>query len=130
MENTEKVIEAAKREVREEIGLDNCNIEKLEAYSTIPAVHFKQYQTDLDCDTFLVEELTFAIQTNKKNVIRLCDEHTEFMWMSYEDAIKLLEWDSNKTALWELDTKLKLNKKRVCQVICVSLLFSCHCTSQ
>lgn len=28
-------------------------------------------------------------------------------WCSYDDANKLLEWDSNRVALWELNQRLK-----------------------
>lgn len=31
-------------------------------------------------------------------------------WLSYEDAIARLKWDSNKNALWELNWKLLNNK--------------------
>lgn len=34
-------------------------------------------------------------------------EKREFKWCTYDEAIKLLEWDSNKTALWELNERLK-----------------------
>ena len=28
-------------------------------------------------------------------------------WLTYEEAIKKLTWDSNKNALWELNERLK-----------------------
>ena len=31
-------------------------------------------------------------------------------WMTYEEAITKLKFDSNKTALWELNEKLKRRK--------------------
>lgn len=39
--------------------------------------------------------------------IRLSDEHSEFKWVAYDEAIKLLNFDSNKTALWELKMRLE-----------------------
>ena len=33
-------------------------------------------------------------------------EHVEFRWGTYETAASLLKWDSNRTALWELDYRL------------------------
>ena len=32
-------------------------------------------------------------------------------WLTYEDAKKILNWDSNRNALWELNWKLTNNKK-------------------
>ena len=31
-------------------------------------------------------------------------------WLSYDEAIKKLKWDSNKNALWELNYRLLNNK--------------------
>ena len=36
----------------------------------------------------------------------LSDEHTEFTWGSYELALEMLKWDSNRNALWELNFRL------------------------
>ena len=38
--------------------------------------------------------------------IVLSAEHTEVRWLSFDDAHELAEYDSNKTALWELDQGL------------------------
>lgn len=38
--------------------------------------------------------------------INLSNEHKEMKWVKYEEATKLLNWDSNKTALWELYKRL------------------------
>jgi len=42
---------------------------------------------------------------NSKELI-LSDEHEEYGWFSYDECISLLKWDSNKTALWELNRRL------------------------
>ena len=42
--------------------------------------------------------------------IILSDEHKSMKWMTYEEAITKLKFDSNKTALWELNEKLKRRK--------------------
>ena len=39
--------------------------------------------------------------------IVLSREHTEFRWLVFEKAIELLKFESDKTALWELDQRLK-----------------------
>jgi hypothetical protein len=33
----------------------------------------------------------------------------EFKWASYDEAVNLLKWDSNKNALWELKERLLNN---------------------
>jgi dATP pyrophosphohydrolase len=45
--------------------------------------------------------------------IVLSDEHTEFRWVSYEDAVRMLRWDSNKTAVWELRERIQRLPPRV-----------------
>ena len=37
----------------------------------------------------------------------LSHEHTAVRWMGYEDAHRLAHFDGNKTALWELDRRLR-----------------------
>jgi dATP pyrophosphohydrolase len=39
--------------------------------------------------------------------IAISREPTAYRWLSYEEAVKLLRWDSNKTALWELNERLR-----------------------
>ncbi len=36
----------------------------------------------------------------------LSHEHIELKWECFENADSLLNWDSNKTALWELNERL------------------------
>ncbi|HFJ9286950.1 TPA: NUDIX pyrophosphatase, partial [Bacillus toyonensis] len=33
-------------------------------------------------------------------------EHFNYKWLCFEEAVTLLKWDSNKTALWELNKRL------------------------
>ncbi len=41
------------------------------------------------------------------NQIKLSNEHETMQWCNYEEAMSKLEYDSNKTALWELNERLK-----------------------
>ena len=56
-------------------------------------------------DTFVIPEYTFAFEC-KKDVV-LSDEHSGIEWLSYDDAMQRLTWDSNKTALYELNCRLQ-----------------------
>jgi len=37
----------------------------------------------------------------------LSHEHTEYKWVDYETAREMLKYDSNRTALWELNKRIK-----------------------
>ena len=40
----------------------------------------------------------------------LSSEHKEYRWVKYDEAMRLLKYDSNKTALWELNERLKMKE--------------------
>lgn len=102
-EDQESIIQAAKREAFEEAGINqNCRYIKLDSLSMIPITHFKSFAKREDI--FVITEYAFGVHAH--NDIILSDEHTENRWVNYETAMQLLKWDSNKTALWELNTRL------------------------
>ena len=45
-----------------------------------------------------------------QSTIELSSEHTIYEWVDYDTAIQRLRYDSNKTALWELDNKIKMKR--------------------
>jgi len=53
-----------------------------------------------------VPQQAFGVELSQHEIL-LSDEHTEFRWVPYEDAARMLRWDSNKTALWELHERLR-----------------------
>ena len=55
-------------------------------------------------DTFVVPEYAFAFEC--RGEIKLSHEHTECVWLNCEAALARLKWDSNKTALYELNCRL------------------------
>lgn len=58
-------------------------------------------------DCLVIPEYSFAVMIDS-TILNLSHEHTEYEWVDYETAMKRLRYDSNKTALWELDNKIKL----------------------
>jgi dATP pyrophosphohydrolase len=54
----------------------------------------------------VIPQYTFAVHVESDN-ITLSHEHTEFKWATYEEADQMLHWQSNRTALWELNERLK-----------------------
>lgn len=39
--------------------------------------------------------------------VLLSPEHSDFRWAPYDDAYAALRYDDDKTALWELDARLR-----------------------
>ncbi|MEE9375522.1 MAG: NUDIX pyrophosphatase [Rhizobiaceae bacterium] len=95
---------AAKRELIEEANpKELINIFQLKAMCSVPAFHFSHDnwpKTDL-----VIPEYSFGAQLGRKEV-SLSFEHSEKQWLPYEEATESLKWDSNKTALWELNETL------------------------
>ena len=56
-------------------------------------------------DTYVIPEYTFGFECREEN-IKLSYEHTECVWLTYDEANQKLEWDSNRTALYELNCRL------------------------
>jgi dATP pyrophosphohydrolase len=56
---------------------------------------------------FVVDELSFAVELWPGDAIVISEEHAEFTWLSLAEASARLRWDSNRTALWELNERLR-----------------------
>ena len=52
----------------------------------------------------VIPEYTYGFECGSKIV--LSSEHNGFEWLTYDEAITRLTWDSNKTALYELNCRL------------------------
>lgn len=108
-ENGETPIEAAKRETIEEISIDPKNIKQLTCVAYIPAeVIAENRRKHWDKNTFVIPEYTFVFECDSD--LTLSKEHSEYKWLTYDEARKLLKWDSNKVAMYEVKCRLE-NKK-------------------
>lgn len=108
-EEGETILETAKRETYEESKIkNNSNFIKLDTITTIPVTSVTGKFSWGD-DVFLVKEYCFGVDATGQE-IKLSEEHIEFRWLNYEEAKKLLKYDSDKTALWELNERLKRKK--------------------
>lgn len=56
-------------------------------------------------NVYVVNEYCYGVEIIDK-YLKLSNEHTEYKWLNYNDVISILKWDSNKTALWELNKRL------------------------
>lgn len=106
-EDKETPIEAAIRELSEETGINikEEDLIVLDSKTTIPVVNVTGTYT-WGKDVFVIPEYAFAVDATSFQ-IKLSNEHTEFKWLEYDKAMNILTYDSNKSALWELNEKLK-----------------------
>ncbi|MBT3231321.1 MAG: NUDIX pyrophosphatase [Calditrichaeota bacterium] len=105
-EDDEKPIETARREGFEEAQIPpESNYSYLDTLNTIPVVGITGKFTWGE-DVFVVPEHTFSVEIHDPN-LTISDEHTEYRWVDYDTAVKMLKWDSNRNALWELRERLR-----------------------
>jgi len=79
----------------------------------VPVYHFaarKNWPQNL----YAIPEYAFAVDATGVNLV-VSPEHSELTWGSYAGITALLHWDSNKTALWELNERLTTGQLSVIQ---------------
>lgn len=95
---------AVRREAYEEAGIDRgSSYIRLSSMTTIPAEYVggKKWGEDI----VMIPECAFGLEMTSK-VLNISNEHSEYSWVSFKDAIKMLKYDSNKSAVWELHHRL------------------------
>jgi dATP pyrophosphohydrolase len=104
-EDHETALEAARRESTEEAGFPSgLEFVQLSTTSSIPVTSFPE-STAWGDQVFIVPEHSFGLDAQEYR-IHLSSEHMESVWVDYDDAIRLLTYDGNKTALWELNQRI------------------------
>ena len=104
-ENDETVLEAAQREAYEEAGIArDSKYFKLDTMAMVPKSHFHDHKSK--AGLYVIPEYCFGVFIENKTLLR-SDEHFEYSWVSYEEAMNCLRYDSNKTALWELRERIR-----------------------
>ena len=102
------ILESAKREAFEEAGIPvACSYSPLDACCSIPANCFKDAEAIWGKECFVVPEHAFAVKVENTS-LHLSHEHTEYEWMEYACAHAMVQYDSNRTALWELNRRIEL----------------------
>jgi dihydroneopterin triphosphate diphosphatase len=110
-EDHESPIEAARREADEEGGIPrDLEFLQLDSMASIPANNFSA-QKEWGEDVYVIPEYSFCVDVGARD-LSLSHEHTETRWLPYHEADRLLTWDSNKTALWEVHQRITTLSKR------------------
>ena len=105
-ENNEKPMDAALREIKEETGVTAEKLTELKSVAFVPAeVVAKNLRAHWDKNIFVIPEYSFAFECNADPT--LSREHCECKWLPYDEARKLLKWDSNKVAMYEMMCRLR-----------------------
>ncbi len=105
-EDGETPAKAAIRELKEEAGITLIhNWIKLDSRASIPKDAYPNI-THWPKEVLVLPQFSFAVDVSGQEIV-LSREHDEFRWLSFDDASKLLKWDSDKVALWELNERLK-----------------------
>lgn len=97
VENSEDLRESALREVLEETGLDDVTLHDEPCYTFTFRKHSNLY-----------EEYVFGAETKFED-IRLSNEHEVYVWVSYDEALDSLYWESNKEGLRRLARQMNLS---------------------
>ena len=109
VEEGETLLEAARREAKEEANISlDAKVIPLESVSTMPVVNVTKNFL-WGNDVLLIYEYAFGVDATNEEM-KLSKEHTKMEWLTYDEALKKLKWDSNKNALWELNYRLINNK--------------------
>ena len=94
-EDDETPLEAAKREAHEEGGIPHdFRLIQLDSTASIPAVIFGAHK-EWGRNVYVVPEYCFGVDISGRELI-LSSEHVELRWLLYDEAYKILTWDSNK----------------------------------
>lgn len=99
--------ESALREFSEETGIQTCE-DKLIALDAMSTVRINNFPELLSTNKYVIPVHCFAYPADSIK-ITLSREHTEYRWVEYDEAMKLLNFDLDKTALWELSQRIKRN---------------------
>ena len=111
-EDKENPPEAARRETYEESGIPpTSDFLQLDTIVPVPVTEFRDSHLWGD-DVYIIPQYCFGVAAQDIQIV-ISHEHTEFKWFSYEEAHALVKFDGNKTALWELNQRLKGKGTRV-----------------
>lgn len=103
-EEGERPEEAARREAAEEAGIPlNAALARLDTMTMIPVINVCGFRWGNDVP--VIPEYAFGVEVQSESLM-LSGEHAEYIWGDIDAVMSLVKWDSNRTALWELNYRL------------------------
>lgn len=110
-EGDETPLEAVQRETFEEaaVPFDSQWI-TLQTRTSVPITYFRQHE-HWDTAILVIPVHYFGVIISTDTIV-LSPEHSEYQWMTETEAQTLLKWDSDRTALWELDQLLRRQSEK------------------
>ncbi len=110
IKESEKAFETSLRELKEE-----TNLTPLKMWIAPKVNSFYSSQTDSIC---LIP--VFAVQVKKDSKVIISDEHSEYKWVTSDEAKRLLAWDGQRKAV-DLIEEYFLNEKSFLKFIEINL---------
>jgi dATP pyrophosphohydrolase len=105
-ENGETPIQTARRETWEETGISQVSpFLQLDTVLPIPVTEFRDSYL-WENTVYVIPQYCFGVWAREQKIV-LSREHTGYRWLQYQDAYRLMRYEGNKIALWELDRKLR-----------------------
>jgi len=105
-EGDETPLQAAQREAFEEAGIPpNAPFLTLTTLASVPVTCFRESYL-WGKHVYVIPEYTFGVHWSSEHMV-VSSEHTTVQWISYTEAARMLRYDSNRVALWELHQKLR-----------------------
>ena len=105
-EDGESPLDAARRETYEEAGIPPASdFLQLDTVEPVRVTEFRDSYLWGE-DVYVIPQYCFGVAA-QDITIQISHEHSEYQWLAYEKADRLMKYDGNKTALWELDKRLK-----------------------
>lgn len=105
-EDRESAEEAAHREAYEEAGIPpELPLLTLQATFCVPVTSFSESYLWGD-SLYVVPVHCFGLRVETQE-LTLSQEHTEYRWLTYGEAAALLYFEGDRTALWELDRRVR-----------------------
>lgn len=105
-EDDELPLDTAQREALEEAGIPLESIFiRLDTASSVPVTVFRE-DFHWGDSVYVIPQICFGVLVKTRKIL-LSAKHTEYKWLKYQDAHNLLRFDGDRTALWELDRRLR-----------------------
>ncbi len=104
IEKGEDLLETAKRELKEETGIEN--VEVISGFQKTIRYFFKRGKETV------LKFVTFFLAKALDSKVKLSFEHQGFKWLKFEEALNLLTFDNAKEVLRSAEEFLIKNEKR------------------